>query len=615
MNQMFWQIIRHLRACWPTLIVCDLVFKGIALLLLTPLVGLLFRWFLSFSGRTVLADMDIARFLLHPLGWLTYVLIGGAVLGIFALEQAVLITVCLKAEQQRTVQLTGIFAFVAARAPHLLRLTTRAVLRLSITALPFLCLAGGIYGLMLTDSDINFYLTRRPPVFWLAAVLIGAILLAMSFRLVRHLVSWVLAIQLLLYEGLSPSIALQESERRSGSHRWKILLALLVWFGSMVATGMIGTAVVVLLAQTLVAQATGGLIPLMIALGFVMLLTGLFRLLHSAFSNAACASLLSVLYAELAATDYLRLPDTNNLNDRRLPRRLGMIHLATFSVVCLLLSALIGATMIHSFELEDRVQITAHRGGAAVAPENTLAAIRRAIQDGADWVEVDVQETRDGVVVVVHDSDLLRVANAAIKVRDVSVEQLQQIDIGSRFDPEFRDERVPTLQEVLELCRDRVGVNIELKYYGHAQDLERRVAELVEATGMESQVVLMSLEANGIATMKALRPEWTVGLLTAVAAGDVTRAKADFLAVSSSLATRSFVKAAHRRGKPVAAWTVNDSVTMSAMISRGVDNLITDNPGLAKQVLLEREQLSPLERLMVELAFFLGVSSPQTSGS
>lgn len=612
---MFLQMIRSLRACWPALIVCDLVFKGIALLVLTPLIGLLFRWFLSLSGRTVLADMDIARFLLHPLGWLTYVLIGGAVAGVFAFEQAVLVTVCLKARQQEPVQLSNVFALVAARALQLLQLTTRAVLRLGLTALPFLVVGGGIYILMLTDRDINFYLTRRPPVFWLAATLIGSVLLAMLIQLVRHLLSWAVAMQLLLYEGLSPAIVLKESERRCKEHRWKILTAFLIWFGCTTVTGIIGTTLLVLLSQTLVMQATGGLTQLIIALGFVVLLTALFRLLHSSFSNAACASLLSVLYVELATTDQMRLPGTSSDGYLWLPRRLGIPRLAAFSVVCLLLSALIGAIAIHTAELEDQVQITAHRGGAAIAPENTLAAIRQAIQDGADWVEIDVQETRDGVVVVVHDSDLLRVANAALKVRNASLEELQQIDIGSRFSPEFSDQRVPTLQEVLELCRDQVGVNIELKYYGFEQNLEQRVAELIEATGMENQIVLMSLETKGIARMKSLRPEWTVGLLTAVAAGDLTRAQADFLAVNSSLATRAFVRAAHSRGKPVAAWTVNDSMAMSAMMSRGIDNLITDNPALAKQVLQQRQQLSPVERLMVELAFFLGVQSPQQSGS
>jgi glycerophosphoryl diester phosphodiesterase len=269
-------------------------------------------------------------------------------------------------------------------------------------------------------------------------------------------------------------------------------------------------------------------------------------------------------------------------------------------------AGVVGAAAIHSFDLEDKVQITAHRGGAGVAPENTLAAIRQAIEDRTDWIEIDVQESKDGVVMVAHDSDLAKVARNPVKIWEATAEELRAIDIGVYFGEEFKGERMPTLEEVLQMCKGRVRVNIELKYYGHTQELENRVTELVERFKMESEIVVMSLESKGIEKVKSLRPDWTVGLLTAVAAGDLTRAKADFLAVNSKLATRGFVQAAHRRNKTVSAWTVNDACAMSAMISRGVDNLITDYPALARQVLAERQQMSPMERLMVEVAFYLG---------
>jgi glycerophosphoryl diester phosphodiesterase len=134
------------------------------------------------------------------------------------------------------------------------------------------------------------------------------------------------------------------------------------------------------------------------------------------------------------------------------------------------------------------------------------------------------------------------------------------------------------------------------------------VIELVEAAGMESDVVIMSLKAEGIQKVKSLRPSWTVGLLTAVAAGDLTRAKADFLAVNVGLANKSFIRSAHRRGKDVFVWTVNDKVTMSTMIGRGVDGLITDDPALARSVLAERAEMSPVERLLLELSLFLGAA-------
>ena len=222
-------------------------------------------------------------------------------------------------------------------------------------------------------------------------------------------------------------------------------------------------------------------------------------------------------------------------------------------------------------------------------------------------VEIDVQESADGEIVVVHDSDLMRVGGVAIKIWEATYAELQEVDVGSWYGPEFSDQRVPTLEQVLEICKGRSRVDIELKYYGHNQRLEERVAEIVERTGMEHQIVLMSLASDLVTSMKALRPEWTVGLLTAKAVGDLTRSDADFLAVHVGIASHRFVRRAHAAGKEVYVWTVNDKLNMSRMMSRGVDGVITDHPALAKQVIETRAELSAAERMMLTAAFWIGL--------
>ena len=276
-------------------------------------------------------------------------------------------------------------------------------------------------------------------------------------------------------------------------------------------------------------------------------------------------------------------------------------------VAGLVIAAITGVAFLKSFDIDDRTIIAAHRGGAADAPENTLAAIELAIVNGADFVEIDVQETADGVVVVIHDSDLKKVAGVDLKIWEATMEKLANIDIGSRFAPEFKDQRVPTLNQVLQLCRDRVRVIIELKYYGHTQSLEQKVVDLVELNGMESQIVVMSLKSEGLQKMKQIRPTWTCGLLTAKAIGNLTTTEFDFLAVSGKMATREFIRSAHDAGKEVYVWTINDALTMSQMIGCGADCLITDKPKLARSILEHRDRLSPVERLLSQLSSFFGL--------
>ena len=162
--------------------------------------------------------------------------------------------------------------------------------------------------------------------------------------------------------------------------------------------------------------------------------------------------------------------------------------------------------------------------------------------------------------------------------------------------------------EVLDECKGKIGVNIELKYYGHEEQLEQRVVDVVESRDMASEVVAMSLKIDGVKKLKSLRPDWKVGLLMSVSAGNVRKIEADFLAINAGFASSSFVRAAHASGKDVYVWTVNDATTMSMMISRGVDGLLTDRPALARAVLEQRADMSGPERLLIELAGVLGAS-------
>ena len=143
---------------------------------------------------------------------------------------------------------------------------------------------------------------------------------------------------------------------------------------------------------------------------------------------------------------------------------------------------------------------------------------------------------------------------------------------------------------------------IELKYYGHDEHLESRVVDLVEETGMESEVMVMSLERQGLRRMAAVRPDWTRGLLNTASIGDLTRVDVDFLALNAAAATRPQIRQAHERGMKVFVWTVNDPIQMSVMLSRGADGIITDEPALAREVLDLREELSPFGHLLVWIA-------------
>ena len=220
-----------------------------------------------------------------------------------------------------------------------------------------------------------------------------------------------------------------------------------------------------------------------------------------------------------------------------------------------------------------------------------------------------MQESADGQVLVVHDSDLMKVGGNPAKIWGADAETLRAVDIGSFKNPRFSAERLPTLAEALAACKGRCGVIVELKSYGHNRQLEQRVAAIVEDAGMQNDCMFMSLDFEMARRMKALRPSWRVGLLVAKALRDLTELKADFLAVEARMATRGFVRRAHRAGQDVYIWTVNDPAWMFTGLGRGVDGLITDKPDVAREVIGLRARMSDAQRFLVAQLVRLGAST------
>jgi len=608
---LFQQLGIDFRRSWRQLAIVHVLYGAIASILLAPAVSVLLRVFMWTSGKTILSDLDILFFLLSPMGIAAAVFVGAVTLTIVALEMAVLMVIGFAGTHGRSLGYLPALVFCFKHAAGIVRVAAEVIGRSLLAAAPFLAGGGAVYLLLLGGNDINFYLSTRPPVFWVAGSLIGILLALMTLVLLRLMSGWVLAVPLMLFEQAAARDAVALSKSTTLGRRWPIVKSLAIWLVAATVFGSLVTGSVGLLGRLLVPPFSTSLGPLVFVLGAVLLLAGVANFAATFVNTSFLALLIVRLFREVGRGEDFK---ASGIEAGAMLERVGRWQLKGRVVVWGALAAgvaalIAGTLVVRGVRLEDRTQITAHRGASAAAPENTMAAVTRAIEDGAHWVEIDVQETADGEVVVFHDSDFKKVAGMDLKIWDATMPQLQEIDIGSFFDASFANERVPTLAQVLEACHGKIGVNIELKYYGHDQKLEERVVEIVEQTDMAAQVVLMSLAYDGVQKIRALRPDWKIGLLTTVSLGDVTRQDLDFLAVNARAASATFIEAAHRNQKQVLVWTVNDAVTMSQMMSRGVDGIITDEPALGISVLRQRATLTPGERLLLELADLFGIEA------
>lgn len=229
-----------------------------------------------------------------------------------------------------------------------------------------------------------------------------------------------------------------------------------------------------------------------------------------------------------------------------------------------------------------QTKVTSHRGYSAVAPENTLASFQAAIDCGtAQYAELDVQMTSDGVVVLTHDTNLLRCTGRDVNVYDITYDELRQLDAGSYFSEEFAGERIPTLEEVIQQCKGKLKLNIEIKQNGHSPTLEAETVRIIRDNHFEDECVITSLDYSSLHKVKEVYPALRCGYIMNVAMGNYfDLPDADFFSMEYTFVTPNAIKQIHDRKKEVHVWTVDQSEHADKMVALGVDNIITGDPDL-----------------------------------
>ncbi len=226
-------------------------------------------------------------------------------------------------------------------------------------------------------------------------------------------------------------------------------------------------------------------------------------------------------------------------------------------------------------------QVIAHRGASAHRPENTLAAFRRAAELGARFIETDLRVTRDARFVLLHDARVNRTTNGRGRVANFSLTELRRLDAGAWFAPTYAHERVPTLEEALDLAEWLdFGIYLELKARLKTEQSLALARMLRERRAM-ARVVVLSFSSRALARMRAIEPSLRTALLVGrrgPAIGPARRVRAAILAPWHERITSRIVRQARKAELGVVAWTVNDPGDIRRMIALGVDGIMSDWP-------------------------------------
>jgi len=240
-----------------------------------------------------------------------------------------------------------------------------------------------------------------------------------------------------------------------------------------------------------------------------------------------------------------------------------------------------------------RPVIFAHRGASAHTPENTLAAFRLALEQGADGIELDAKCTSDGEVVVMHDACLLRTTGASGKVWEHTLAEIKQLDAGKWKGAEFTGEGVPTLRDVFTALGGKLIINVELTNYGHSNDgLVEKVLALAAEFKLEDSILLSSFSPQNIHRAREINPQIPAALLALRGLPGAFSRSRWMVPISPvglhpyyTDVTPHLVQVEKMRGRFINVWTVNDPGEIRRLRDLGVDGLFTDDPLLARRVL------------------------------
>ncbi|MBA3989103.1 MAG: glycerophosphodiester phosphodiesterase [Idiomarina sp.] len=568
-------------------------FSLLALLALSPLAGWALAGLIELSGYSMLGNEDLVRFLATPLG-VAWMIAAASVFAFLLFFQAAGMLL-IAARNQDDVFHTASNALwqVLKRFRQLMKLAAMQVVCHLLLAAPSVIALVWLFQWLLGGYDIYYVINAYPTELFyflpMAAMLCIALLLGNGLLYA----SWSLALPAMLLDGYSPRLALTRSWQLIKGARFQVARIILFAALFTLLLPILFTVAFDALGSALMAWLPGPLILQVTLMGLLIVIYVLLAVVLAFFAVGVNSLLLLKLYLRCCGHQPTPLTEL----EPRTTARLAWAFEAALAVIAI--SQLVW--IAHSFDERDTVSNIAHRGASWDAPENSLAAIAVAIEQGADYIELDVQQTADGTLVLLHDRDLLRVAGDRRAIWEIEYDELAQLDAGSWFSVEFADQRVPTLEQAIELIRGRANLYLEIKTAPQMPNLVADTVAELQRLNFVEQTVVAALSPRVLNQALALEPDLRASLLVHTAIGTMAGHPYDMLGLRDGIVTPSQVRAARRSDYALHVWTVNNRRDMHRFIDMGVDGIITDVPALLTEVMQERNELNRSERLLLRM--------------
>lgn len=584
--QMMREIIRVWKYAYRPFLLFELVYKLLTIGVFIPLLSILFNKILAAGGFDAAANHDLLRFVFSRYGLLSVLLMAPIAMMLIYTEFAVLFYIAYYGIQEKRARIRPVLFKAISRLPGLWRIGVFGLALYLLLLFPLLDV--NIGGSLLPNLTIPNFVTgelMKTISGTIVLVIVGLVVLALNFICIY-------ALPIMILEGKYQFWnAVRESRRLFWRSKWSLVRAGLEWAVLFLFLFILLICLIILIALLL--PNGDGESTLMITIG-ITLSFGLY--IATLVMTPMFITIITLLYVRYQGHDRVNI-DTDGVDAsvwkgrdmQRLLVRRYRSALTAFGMLILMAIGWGATTLLTDWgEANEKFIFMAHRGDTTSGIENTMGAFEGAIRTGADYIELDILQTKDGKLAVIHDENLKRLSGQNVNVYDLTLSQLQQIPLRAG---KFQD-HVPSLDEVLERTKGKIKLNVELKIHGHEKDFVPILVDTIRRHKAEQQIIIQSLDYELVQQVKKAAPDLTVGYVIFATFAPLNQFEADFFVVEEAFARPRLIRSAKMIGKPIYVWTVNDVDSVEHFYTLGADGIITDIAADAMETvqMLHKEQ-------------------------
>lgn len=585
MQQTFKRGFIDFRHSYRKYLTFEFIYSLLSSIMFAPLLSYIFnRLLILFKSNPNLLNNDVISFGMSFRGLIGLFLIGLCVVAILFVEFGVVIIMAHKHYFRKPVYIIASLKKAFRKLPKLLGLGTFQLFFMLLLFIPFVDAAT-----FPTFLDINVTIVLSD---LLGDSIIARIIYYVAIAsLLLLFMRWIFALHFIFIKDQTVWRAMKSSWKMTKYRQLRIILSLVLLNVIIFSIGFLLITFVSQLAHTIGSKAIGDFIG-----NYLITFSSYFTIIMSLFLIPLNIIILTRLFYQFLANsgekvqDELilkvgRLSQTEKRIDNLIDRRKWGVRLVLVAVLSVMF--LINYTTNEAVSyLPWNIEIAAHRGDGYHSPENSMSGIRSAIEKGVDVVEVDVALTKDEVVVLSHDDDLMRTAGVPDKIEDLTYSELSHIDIGHLFDKSFTGERIPTLAEVLAVIKETdTKVIIDVKVDKDLDIYAKKIIDLIETFDAEELSLVQSFNYGFLKVVREMNEDITIGQILYLSAGNLSLLDVDFYNIRQTMLTERFIKHAKKENRDVWVWTVNQPRHIKEVLKYDIDGIITDYPERVYQLL------------------------------